>query len=160
MDKTNTALISKKDDYENFSDIKNILLVINLKSISNLNQNINQIYEKFENLTIDFKVESFNLIKTFFLNMIKKENSEELINSLNSKNRKFFEKMIICENLDEYILLNHVNETKKQNSELNKYAISIEEEYEKNKMINECLLSSHSWKLTRFLRIKDLLRRI
>ena len=78
---------------------------------------------------------------------------------MNSKNRKNKKKMIICENLEEYELLNHLYESKKRNSIFKEIEITLEEEYEKNKKICECLLSSRSWKLTRFLRLKDLLHR-
>lgn len=156
--KTEYVTISKKEDYDNYSDLKNMLFDFNPEKLDS-NKDIDQIRKRFEEISVRFKNESFNLIKNNFINILQNDNSEHIINSLNSKNRKFFEKMIICENLEEYMLLNHVNETKKQNSIFKEIKITIEEEYEKNKMICECLLSSRSWKITRFLRIKDLLHR-
>lgn len=157
--KTEHTIISKKEDYENYSYIENMLFDFNPENSLDLNNNIDQMREKFEKLSIKFKKDSFGLIKSNFLKILNNENAGKIINSLNPRNRKFFEKVIICENLEEYTLLNHVSETKKQNSLFKEIGISLEEEYEKNKMICECLLSSRSWKLTRFLRIKDLLHR-
>ena len=159
MNKKGYELNSKKDDDENYSYLKSMLFDFNPENSVDVNNMIDQMHIIFEKLSIQFQKEALNLIRINFLDILNNKNSEEIINSLNSNNRKFFEKIIICENIEEYLLLNNVYETKKHNTLFEKNIISLEEEYENNKSINECLLSSNSWKLTRYLRIKDLLHK-
>lgn len=116
-----------------------------------INRKLNRIITEYDENLIDKKEYS----------MIKKELTEYLTNddiqSLTHNNRKFLEKIIITENLEELHILKDIAEDKKEISNLIIKEEELKKETQKIMNINESLFSTRSWKYTKFLRIKELL---
>lgn len=120
-----------------------------------LNEKISYVTLYYEHCDLNIKKKSFLTMKNEFVKMLNEKSIDENINLLNKKNRKLFEAVLISDNVEEYELLREIIKERKVIDSINN---NQKELIEKNKEIitfNNRLLSSRSWKLTRFLRIKE-----
>lgn len=160
-DNINTFYINKYD-YEHLEDFLNTLNklygLVEKEEDSELTSKLNNyIIEKavdeYDKTELVDKKNAFNLLRTTFINIL---NSEKLSSDdLTDVNRKAFEQVIISDSVEEYDLLKKVSKDKLYVNYMKRYEKILQTEHKKIKNFNESLTSSNSWKLTKFLRIRN-----
>jgi hypothetical protein len=116
------------------------------------NNYIQKLIHKFEDVGIEYKKESYSILRNSFLNLLKNKDNN-YFNSLSYRDRKKFEEIIISESIEEYDLLKKVSEDKKSINCMKRYEKILESEENKIKNFNNSLISSNSWKLTKIFRL-------
>ena len=144
------------DDYKKYIDSqKNILNFLNETIYISVSKNnfIHKLCDKFEEVGIEYKKESFYLLRNTFLEILENNDKNNFMNSLSNTNRKKFEQIIISESLEEYDLLKKLSEDTKSINYMKRYGKILKSEEEKIKNFNNSLTSSNSWKLTKIFRL-------
>ena len=138
-----------KNQKTNYNDIDENELLKN-----KLSNHIDNYYQS----TLNNKKRLFSTIKEEFIEIISDCNNEKSIKLLGNGHRKFFEGILVSENVEEFELLQKIIQKSNKIIKLK----DEEENLEKNNTriidVNNKLLSSKSWKMTKFLRIKDVIR--
>ncbi len=119
------------------------------------NYAINQAIKAYNKIGIKNKKAAYNLLRTNFIEKLNTKTIEQYIKTLTSRNKKQFEQVIITESVEEYELLKKVYEDKKHINYMKRYEQILQTEYKKIREFNHSLISSNSWKITKFLRIRN-----
>ena len=114
---------------------------------------IHKLCDKFDEVGIEYKKESFYLLRNTFLEILENKDINNFMNSLSNTNRKKFEQIIISESLEEYDLLKKLSEDTKSINYMKRYGKILKSEEEKIKNFNDSLIASNSWKLTKIFRL-------
>ena len=154
--KTNNLIFKTFMDYGHFEDFKEFLY----------NRKVRLINTRYNLIMDEFKEFFFTEMKKDFEKIIGHEKYDEFYSTLYAKNKSLFNNVIESNNHLEYDLSNELydlkmnNENlnnelkslKKKNKKLKKDNNKLKKEIKKLNKLNESLLSSNSWKLTKPLR--------
>ncbi len=154
--KTNNLIFKTFMDYGHFEDFKEFLY----------NRKVRLVNTRYNLIMDEFKEFFFTEMKKDFEKIIGHEKYDEFYSTLYAKNKSLFNNVIESNNHLEYDLSNELydlkmnNENlnnelkslKKKNKKLKKDNNELKKEIKKLNNLNESLLSSNSWKLTKPLR--------
>lgn len=161
----NEILYKEKQEYMKYIDTEYYnKYVINQKNILNFLKNgiyedasknnfIKKLINKFDEVGVEYKKESFHLLRNSFLEILENDTNKDFISCLAYTNRKIFEQTIITESIEEYDLLKKVFGDKKSINYKKRYEKILQSEEKKIKNFNKSLTSSNSWQLTKIFRL-------
>lgn len=156
-EKTNEMSIKEYDEYlESLKDIQELFYNEEdtiLKNEAN-NYLIDKSIKQYNIIENKDKKEAYHILKQYYTKLLNNEQITEFIETLNPENRKKFEQVIITESIEEYELLQKVHKDKKHVNFMKRYEQILKAEHKKISDFNRSLISSNSWKITKFLRIK------
>lgn len=140
---------------DNLKEIQDLFYLENNQQLLHQvnNYRISKSAEKYDDINISSKKEAFNILRNNFIKLLESKNSDVYLNTLSNANRKSFEQVIISETVEEYELLRKVSQDKNHINYMKRYEKILKVEQKKISDFNKSLISSNSWKLTKFLRL-------
>ena len=144
----------KQEDIFKFYDSEEEILIkygsINILNKEFFNIKIKDIYQRFIEIDDDSKVVFFNKMKNEFLKI--KNNKYYNYSDLNKRNKIIFDTVINSDSYEYCILAIRLYDKKVKHEQLSKNNEKLKREIDNYKKLNNEILSSNSWKITRPLR--------